>query len=93
MAWFRNHYLCGRCDSAWETEWSCMCDDDCRHCGARHMSPFDSDDLTYIVRTRTDYYIVLHSPDNAEDRPLYQEVDRFKSRLDAEAFVESTLSD
>jgi hypothetical protein len=32
-----------------EREWSGMCDDDCRICGARHMSPFDTDDLTFIV--------------------------------------------
>jgi predicted nucleic acid-binding Zn-ribbon protein len=52
MAWFRNYYKCVRCGSEWTDEWSCMCDDDCRQCGARHMSPYNSDDLTEIVRER-----------------------------------------
>ena len=44
MAWFSNHYRCERCDGAWTDEWSSMCDDDCPICGARHMSPHDSDE-------------------------------------------------
>ena len=43
--WFRNYYRCERCGHEWEDEWSCMCDDDCPECGARHMSPYKSDDL------------------------------------------------
>ena len=43
--WFRNYYRCEACGHEWEDEWSCMCDDDCPECGARHMSPFKSDDL------------------------------------------------
>ena len=42
---FRNHYECGRCGHTWTDDWSCMCDDDCPECGARHMSPFKSEDL------------------------------------------------
>jgi len=49
MAWYLNHYTCARCDRDWSDEWSCMCDDDCPHCGARHMSPTDSDDLTEVI--------------------------------------------
>jgi hypothetical protein len=45
-AWFCNHYHCDRCDHEWSDEWSATCDDDCPKCGARHWSPFRSDDLT-----------------------------------------------
>lgn len=45
MAWFRNHYECARCGHRWTDEWSATCDDDCPHCGARHMSPRKSEDL------------------------------------------------
>jgi predicted nucleic acid-binding Zn-ribbon protein len=44
MAWFRNHYECARCGHRWTDEWSATCDDDCPHCGARHMSPYKSDE-------------------------------------------------
>ncbi len=40
MAWFLNHYTCYRCDQDWSDAWSCMCDDECPHCGARDMTPF-----------------------------------------------------
>lgn len=45
MAWFRNYYRCARCKQEWTDEWCTMCDDDCPHCGARHMSPHQSEDL------------------------------------------------
>jgi DNA-directed RNA polymerase subunit RPC12/RpoP len=45
MAWFRNHYRCARCGHEWSDEWSATCDDDCPNCGARHMSPYKSDDI------------------------------------------------
>ena len=44
MAWFRNFYECAECSRKWTDEWSAMCDDDCPYCGARHMSPYKSDD-------------------------------------------------
>jgi DNA-directed RNA polymerase subunit RPC12/RpoP len=43
---FENFYICERCDSTWTDVWSATCDDDCPHCGARHMSPFKSEELT-----------------------------------------------
>ena len=43
---FENYYICERCDGTWTDVWSAMCDDDCPHCGARHMSPFKSEELT-----------------------------------------------
>ena len=45
MAWFRNYYKCERCGSHWADEWSATCDDDCPRCGARHMSPYESEDV------------------------------------------------
>lgn len=87
MAWFRNHYLCERCDSPWEDEWSCTCDDDCPRCGARHMSPFKSDDLTEIIVNDGKEFVVLWSPEAAEHDPDYCELGRFLSRERAEAFL------
>ena len=46
MPWFRNHYRCPNCSETWCDEWSAMCDDDCPKCGARHISPYKSDDET-----------------------------------------------
>ncbi len=43
---FQNYYRCERCDGKWTDVWSAMCDDDCPHCGARHMSPFKSVELS-----------------------------------------------
>jgi DNA-directed RNA polymerase subunit RPC12/RpoP len=45
MALFRNFYRCARCSHEWTDEWSATCDDDCPHCGARHMSPYKSEDV------------------------------------------------
>jgi hypothetical protein len=89
MAWFRNHYLCECCDSTWEDEWSCTCDDDCPRCGARHMSPFKSDDLTEIIEKDGDKFIVLWSPETAEHDPDYRELGAFPTRRLAEAFLAS----
>src|SRR5437868_1080657 len=43
---FRNYYRCDRCGNEWTDLWSAQCDDDCPHCGARHMSPYKSKDVT-----------------------------------------------
>ena len=42
---FRNFYRCDRCGHEWEDVWSATSDDDCRACGARHMSPYHSEEL------------------------------------------------
>jgi predicted nucleic acid-binding Zn-ribbon protein len=42
---FRNFYRCARCGHMWTDVWSATCDDDCPHCGARHMSPYESEDV------------------------------------------------
>jgi hypothetical protein len=87
MAWYRNYYICERCDSTWTDEWSCTCDDDCRHCGARHMSPFDSDHLTEIIARDGDDFVVLWSPETAEHKSDYRELGRFATKAAAEAFL------
>ena len=84
MAWFRNYYRCAHCGTEWPDEWSCMCDDDCPHCGARHMSPFDSDDLTTIIEPCGGEYVVLWSPETADDNAAYRELGRFPTRVQAE---------
>lgn len=87
MAWFRNHYQCASCGNEWSDEWSCMCDDDCPQCGARHMSPFDSDDLTEVIEIDGDEFVVLWSPEIAEHEPSYSELGRFATRAEAEVFL------
>ena len=71
MAWFLNYYNCDRCDREWTDEWSCMCDDDCPHCGARHMCPTKSEDLTELIEREGEEFVVLRSPDTAEHDPDY----------------------
>lgn len=77
MAWFRNAYVCPRCGSGWTDHWSAMCDDDCRHCGKRHVSPDASEDLTECVVADGAEFVVLRSPATAERSPRYVEVARF----------------
>lgn len=89
MAWFCNHYTCDRCGKSWDDEWSCMCDDDCPHCGARHMSPDDSDDLTEVIVRDRNKFVVLWSPETAEHDPDYRELGAFPTREKAEAFLRS----
>jgi DNA-directed RNA polymerase subunit RPC12/RpoP len=61
MAWFLNVYKCGRCKRRWTDEWSCTCDDDCPHCGARHMSPSHSEDLpSSSSETETNSSLSVH---------------------------------
>jgi hypothetical protein len=87
LAWYRNHYQCARCSRTWADEWSCMCDDDCPHCGARHMSPFESEYLTTVIEASDRQFIVLRSPEEAEHHADYHEIERFPTREQAEAFV------
>jgi predicted nucleic acid-binding Zn-ribbon protein len=74
MSWFRNRYLCIECGKSWHDCWSATCDDDCPHCGARHMSPYDSDDLSCLIEGPDDegLYTVVRSADDAEDSADYQ---------------------
>jgi hypothetical protein len=64
-----------------------MCDDDCRNCGARHMSPYKSDDLTEVIKRINGAFVVLWSPETAEHKPDYCELGRFPTREQAEHFL------
>ena len=92
MAWFLNFYRCARCKRIWTDEWSCMCDDECPHCGARDMSPFDTEDLTSLIEEEDKAFVVLRSPETAEDKPNYRELGRFSTRAQAEEFLALTDS-
>ena len=87
MAWFLNVYRCEQCEKVWTDEWSCTCDDECPHCGARDMSPFRSEDLSELVVQQHDQFIALRSPDTAEHDPSYEELGRLPTRAGAEAFL------
>ena len=87
MAWFLNQYVCDDCQRAWEDSWSVTCDDDCPHCGSRHTTPYHSIDLTEIIEATDSTFIVLSSPDSAEDSPDYDAVGEFATREEAEAFL------
>lgn len=89
MAWFMNFYRCARCKRIWTDQWSCMCDDDCPHCGARHMSPFDSENLTELVEQAGNEFVAIRSPTSAEHAPDYRDVGRFPTREKAEEFLAS----
>jgi DNA-directed RNA polymerase subunit RPC12/RpoP len=89
MAWFRNYYRCARCGSEWTDEWSCMCDDDCPQCGSRHMSPYESDELTEVIKRCGPIFVVLRSPDSAEHAADYEEIATFPTVEEAEAFLQS----
>lgn len=89
MAWFRNHYRCDRCHDIWADEWSCMCEDDCPQCGFRHMTPFDSENLTALIVRDGDAFVVMQSPDGVEHDPNYREARRFQTLAEADTFVSS----
>ncbi|NVN87891.1 MAG: hypothetical protein HXX15_17575 [Rhodopseudomonas sp.] len=89
MAWFLNHYKCDRCGRRWTDEWSCMCDDECPRCGARDMTPYDSDNLTTVIEQEGVEFVVLLSPETAEHDPEYREVGRFPTRKQALRFSAS----
>lgn len=61
---FVNFYLCPRCGREWRDIWSCMCDDDCPHCGCRHISPFQSLD----VEAPPDETLVTHFDPDYKDK-------------------------
>lgn len=89
MAWFLNLYKCERCRRRWADEWSCMCDDECPHCGARDMTPYASEDLTELIEQEGDQFVVLRSPQTAEHDPDYRNIGRFPTREQAEKFLAS----
>jgi hypothetical protein len=72
-----------------QTDWSCTCDDDCPSCGARHMSPVESDDLTRIIERRRGMFVVWRSTPSAEHSPDYREVIEFPTFEQAATFLGS----
>jgi hypothetical protein len=64
-----------------------MCDDECPHCGARDMTPYNSEDLTALVEEEGEQFVVLCSPETAEHEPDYRELGRFPSREKALEFL------
>jgi hypothetical protein len=89
MAWFLNFYDCDRCNREWTDEWSCTCEDDCPHCGARHMCPTKSEDLTDLIEQEAGEFVVSRSPETAEHDPAYRELGRFPTREKAKEFLAS----
>lgn len=87
MAWFLNFYKCARCRRRWTDEWSSMCDDTCPHCGARDMTPYQSEELTTIIEEEGKEFVVFWSPETAEHDPEYRELGRFPSREKALEFL------
>jgi hypothetical protein len=87
MAWFLNQYLCDTCKREWEDEWSATCDDDCPHCGARHMAPYHIVDLTEIVQEHRGKFLVCISRDSAEHSPDYDMIAEFATPEEAEDFL------
>ncbi len=72
MAWYNNEYKCSHCATVWYDEWSCKCDDECPHCGARDHSPIGSDDISAFTQKNSDgsHSIYYSSPD-AGHNPNY----------------------
>lgn len=90
--WFNNHYRCAGCGQDWSDEWSCTPDDDCPECGARHMTPFSSDDLTFVVEHSSSDFHVFQSAESAEYGPDYQLRGTFKSEHAANLYVDTLRS-
>jgi hypothetical protein len=51
------------------------------------MSPYESDELTEIIKREGDKYVVLWSPETAEHSADYRELGRFATRAEAEVFL------
>ena len=64
-----------------------MCDDDCPHCGARHMSPTESDNLTAVFEPRWGVFAVYVSTDTADCAPNYELTAVFLTLAEAEAYA------
>jgi len=90
MAWFLNKYRCDGCGREWKDAWSAMCDDDCPYCGSRHMSPYDSVDLTEFVEESGGRFLVFRSPATAQSAPDYELIAECPTLPAAEAVLEDT---
>ena len=56
------------------------------------MTPYDSEDLTGIIEQHLEGFVVLRSPDSAEDKPCYEEVDRFDTLHAASAYLAGLIA-
>jgi hypothetical protein len=89
MGWYLNYYRCSECGTEWTDEWSCTCNDRCPTCRAE-TEPHDDEDLTYVIEPNSQGgFVVMFSPDNAEDSPDYQPIGEFKSHRGALKYVEA----
>jgi len=51
------------------------------------MPPQQSEEVTTVIETDRDEYVVLWSPETAKHQPDYRELGRFPSRAKAIAFL------
>jgi hypothetical protein len=87
MAWYLKRYECSRCCTLWSDEWSCACNDRCPKCNTE-IQPFVYDDLTYIVESRPHgKFVVMFSPDAAENSPGYEAIGTFDTETAAHAYI------
>jgi hypothetical protein len=72
VAWFSNKYVCPKCRSDWDSDWSCGCDDECPECGEGDISPVSSEDRTVVVKPESDdSWAFWRSTSEAEENPCY----------------------
>jgi hypothetical protein len=64
-----------------------MVDEECPYCNAKDISPYDANDVTFLVVKQERGYVVLRSPDTAEHHPDYVEIREFATRDLAETYV------
>jgi hypothetical protein len=89
MAWYLKHYECTVCGAKWTDEWSCACNDRCPNCRAE-TEPYDDQDLSNVVESAAPgEFIVMFSPDSAEDSPEYEPIGTFDNEHDALAFIQA----
>ena len=93
MAWFRNSFRCGQCHTEWHSCWSCVADDDCPACGARHITPFSSDELSDLIVETEGGFKLLRSPSTAEQFPCYAEIGTFATRELAQLHLDGLLDE
>jgi hypothetical protein len=55
------------------------------------MEPYDSIDLTDVIEHRGGAFLVLRSPDTAEDKPGYRVVVDLPTREEAESFMKQSI--
>lgn len=88
MAWYLKFYECDQCGATWTDEWSCACNDRCPSCNAE-IESYEDEDLTYVVEPGPgNTFVVLFSPEDAEDAPNYKPIGTFSTEAAARAYIE-----